>query len=51
MGSGTWLGLSMVHGFAEQSGGVIAIASEPGQDSTITLTFPALTAKASSVPV
>ena len=45
-GSGTGLGLSMVHGFAEQSGGVMTIASEPGQGSRITLAFPALTSKA-----
>ena len=45
-GSGTGLGLSMVSGFAEQSGGVMTITSEPGRGSTVTLTFPALSSGA-----
>ena len=39
-GAGTGLGLSMVNGFAAQSGGTMAIASEPGKGTTITLRFP-----------
>ncbi|WP_297837218.1 ATP-binding protein [uncultured Roseibium sp.] len=39
-GEGTGLGLSMVHGFAHQSGGTIHIASQPGHGTCVTLTFP-----------
>ncbi|WP_269583223.1 ATP-binding protein [Roseibium sp. Sym1] len=41
-GEGTGLGLSMVHGFVHQSGGTIAIDSQPGQGTCVTLTFPAM---------
>ncbi|MCB8875135.1 hybrid sensor histidine kinase/response regulator [Acidisoma silvae] len=40
IGQGTGLGLSMIHGFAEQSGGRARIASEPGQGATVTLYLP-----------
>ncbi len=40
-GTGTGLGLSMVNGFAVQSGGRMTIASEPGRGATVTLAFPA----------
>jgi CheY-like chemotaxis protein len=40
-GSGTGLGLSMAKGFAEQSGGGLAIDSEPGVGTTVTLWLPA----------
>jgi CheY-like chemotaxis protein/anti-sigma regulatory factor (Ser/Thr protein kinase) len=40
-GEGTGLGLSMVAGFVEQSGGSIRIASEPGQGTTIVMLIPA----------
>jgi PAS domain S-box-containing protein len=41
IGSGTGLGLSMVKGFAEQSGGCIAIESELGKGTTVTMWLPA----------
>jgi len=43
-GDGTGLGLSMAKGFAEQSGGALALASAPGQGTTITLWLPAAAA-------
>jgi signal transduction histidine kinase len=39
-GKGTGLGLSMAKGFAEQSGGALAIVSKLGAGTTITLWFP-----------
>jgi signal transduction histidine kinase/ActR/RegA family two-component response regulator len=39
-GMGTGLGLSMAKGFAEQSSGALAIASEPGRGTTVTLWLP-----------
>ncbi|MBD0865105.1 MAG: HAMP domain-containing protein [Rhodobacteraceae bacterium] len=38
-GSGTGLGLSMVYGFVEQSGGQLKLTSEPGKGATVRMTF------------
>jgi CheY-like chemotaxis protein len=40
-GKGTGLGLSMARGFAEQSRGALAVASEPGHGTKVTLWLPA----------
>jgi PAS domain S-box-containing protein len=40
LGKGSGLGLSMVYGFARQSGGSVEIASEPGRGTEIRLYFP-----------
>ena len=37
---GSGLGLSMVYGFARQSGGYVGIESTPGQGTTVSLYFP-----------
>jgi PAS domain S-box-containing protein len=39
-GKGTGLGLAMARGFAEQSGGALAIESAPGQGTTVRLWLP-----------
>lgn len=40
IGKGSGLGLSMVHGFARQSGGTVRIESEPGAGTTVRLYLP-----------
>ncbi len=40
IGVGTGLGLSMIHGFAQQSGGQARIHSEPGQGTMVCLHLP-----------
>jgi len=40
LGQGTGLGLSMIYGFAQQSGGQVHIESEPGRGSRVCLYLP-----------
>ncbi len=40
VGSGTGLGLSMIYGFARQSGGQVRIASSPGHGTTVAIYLP-----------
>jgi CheY-like chemotaxis protein len=40
IGQGTGLGLSMIYGFARQSGGQVRIYSEPGQGTTMCIYLP-----------
>lgn len=46
MGAGTGLGLSMVYGFAKQSGGLVQLYSEMGQGTSIRIFLPAQEAQA-----
>ena len=52
IGQGTGLGLSMIYGFAQQSGGHVTLHSEPGQGTCVRLYLPRLhgTSLASSLP-
>jgi CheY-like chemotaxis protein len=49
-GQGTGLGLSMVMGFAKQSGGHVAVSSEPGRGTCFTLYLPVMAAGARPEP-
>jgi len=40
LGQGTGLGLSMVYGFAKQSGGQVRIESQPGKGTTVSMYLP-----------
>ncbi len=46
VGEGSGLGLSMVYGFAKQSGGFVTIDSEAGRGTTVTLMLPRAEAEA-----
>jgi PAS domain S-box-containing protein len=49
-GRGTGLGLSQVHGFAEQSGGSARIESAPGLGTTVILSLPRATKAMQALP-
>jgi signal transduction histidine kinase/ActR/RegA family two-component response regulator len=51
VGKGTGLGLSQIFGFAHQSGGDVAIASEIGQGTTVSLYLPRSAAAAEQAAV
>jgi PAS domain S-box-containing protein len=46
-GRGSGLGLSMVYGFAKQSGGTVMLASKPGEGTTVTIFVPIAAEEAS----
>lgn len=50
VGSGTGLGLSMVYGFAKQSGGHIQLYSEEGQGTSVRIFLPAVHHVADAAP-
>ena len=48
LGEGTGLGLSMIYGFARQSGGQVRIYSEEGQGTTVCIYLPRITEDATA---
>ncbi|MBO9547150.1 PAS domain-containing sensor histidine kinase [Caulobacter sp.] len=50
IGQGTGLGLSMVYGFAKQSGGHIRIHSQPGQGASVKIFLPLAEEEAAPAP-
>lgn len=48
-GEGTGLGLSMIYGFAKQSGGQVKIESEPGKGTQVYLQLPSQAVKAEAL--
>jgi PAS domain S-box-containing protein len=50
IGQGTGLGLSMIYGFAKQSGGLARIESEPGRGTRVSLYLPRSLASAAETP-
>lgn len=50
LGLGSGLGLAMAHGFARQSGGGIAIQSQPGQGTTVLMVMPRTTPEPDAEP-
>jgi CheY-like chemotaxis protein len=49
VGKGTGLGLAMVYGFVQQSGGAITVRSKPGEGSVFTIYLPRLSAEATRI--
>ena len=50
VGKGTGLGMSQIFAFARQSGGEVALASEPGIGTTVTLYLPRHVAEGTAAP-
>jgi len=50
IGEGSGLGLSIVYGFVRQSGGTIALQSQPGQGTRVALRFPVVSALRRQAP-
>jgi PAS domain S-box-containing protein len=51
VGKGTGLGLAMVYGFVQQSGGAITVRSKPGEGSVFTMYLPRLGVQPTPIPV
>ena len=51
IGQGTGLGLSMIYGFARQTGGHVAIESRVGEGTSVSLYLPAVAEGAPPVPI